>query len=266
MNATTTPETTALTVPEAAQAVRIADETLAIAKEYSIDSQPMYEAAGEELRDIATKIKKLEETRLSLTRPLDESKRRIMDLFRGPLTTLEQAQGLLKSGMATFHAAEQDRIRREREAAEAAARAERERLAREQAEAQAAAARAAEEAAAAAAAGDHEAAAAAEAAAAEAAEAAEAAQAEAELAEIAPPPAVLAEAPKAAGISARKNWKADVTDLAALVKAAAAAPSLLVYLQANTVTINQVAKALKAECRIPGVRVYAEDIIAARGR
>lgn len=250
MNAVTAPESTALTLPEAEQAATIANEAFEIAQAYTIDSPEMYEAAGAELRDIAGKAKKLEETRLSLTRPLDESKKRIMDLFRGPLDRLKAAEELLRKAMLTFQAAEQEKARKQQEEAERRAREEREAAERAAAEA---AARAAELAAA----GDEEAAAQ---AAAEAEEAAEVAA----LAEVAPPPAPVLATPKAAGVSTRQTWKAEVVDKLELIKAAAADPSLAVYLIPDEKAIGGVARSLKAETRIPGVRVYAEDGLAVR--
>lgn len=264
MNAPDTAALAAANQPEAAKAIQIAEQAFEVATAYVIDSPEMYQAAGDELREISTKAKKVEETRLSLTRPLDEAKRRIMDLFRGPLDRLAEAEKVLRASMLTWKRAEDERIARERAEAERIARQEREAAERAAREAAEAAERARREAAELAAAGDDDAAelaaAAAEDAAAEAAAAAEAV----ELAEIAPPVAIVAEAPKAAGIATRQTWKAEVIDFAALVKAAAERPELLPYLEANMQTINGVAKSLKAECRIPGVRVYAEEGLAVR--
>lgn len=259
-------------IPQAAQAARIAEQTYELAQAYTVDSPEMYALAGEELRDIATKAKQLEETRLSLTRPIDESKRRIMDLFRGPLDRLKEAEGLLRQSMLTWKRAEDERIRKAQEEAERKAREEAQRLEAERraAEEKERAARA--EAEAAMKAGDE----AAFAAAAQAAEAAAAAREEAEevaeLAAVAPPvnlPAM--SAPKATGVSSRATWKAEVVSLAELVKGAAAGlergdDTLLAYLQADTKALGQVAKALKAQARIPGVRVYAEESLAVRRR
>lgn len=263
-----TPETTPAPITEqhplAARSIRVADQAYDLATMYVIDSPDMYEAAGADLRDIATKAKEIEETRLSLTRPLDESKRRIMDLFRGPLDRLNQAQEVLRKSMLVWKQAEDARIAREREEAERAAEAERVRLEQERAAAEAAEREARARADAALAQGDTDAAMAAIAAAEEAnATAAEAAE-RAELAEIAPTIAMPAATPKAAGISTRQTWKAEVVDFAALVKAAGERPELLAYLQPNDSAIAGVAKALKGETRIPGVRVYAEESLAVR--
>lgn len=267
MNATATPQ------PEIiqAKAIKLADQAFASAEAVEIDSPEMFQVAGAELQAIKTRAKEIEEMRLSITRPLDDAKRRVMDLFKVPLATLERAEGLVKNAMLTYQRAEQKKAEDARREAEAKAQAEREEAARAQREAEATAAAAREAAEAAAAAGNTEAAAKAAEEAAEAEAAAEEAQAVVELADIAPPPMPTLGKPKAAGVSTRQNWKHEVTDFAALVVAAAAAhkngdPTLLGYLQANETAIGQVARALKAQARIPGVRIYAEDALAVRTR
>jgi hypothetical protein len=262
MNAVTQNENTALTVPEAAHAVQVANEAFEIAQAYTIDSPDMYQAAGEELRAIATKAKKLEETRLSLTRPLDESKKRIMDLFRGPLERLQAAEGVLRGSMLTWKREEDRKAEEARRKAEAEAQAERERLAREQAEAEE---RARELANQAAVVDDPEERARLELEAFEASETAATAAEQAAIAEVAPPvQAVVPTTTKAAGISSRQTWKAEVVDKAALIRAAANDHSLMVYLLVDEKAVGAIARALKAETRIPGVRVYAEDGLAVR--
>jgi hypothetical protein len=231
-----------------------ANSALLVAQAFTIDSPEVYAAAGEELREIAGRMKRLEDARLSITRPMDAAKKAVMDLFAKPLDTLQQADKVLRGSMLTWKRAEDERIARERAAAEAAARAERERIERERREAE-------ERAAALAAQGDAE-------AAAQAAAEADAAADAAALAEVAPPLVVEART-AAVGISGRKVWKAEVVDFAALVKAAAAAlergdATLLAYLEANTTALNGVAKAMKDAARIPGVRVYADETLAVR--
>lgn len=265
MNATATPQ------PEIiqAKAIKLADQAYASAEAVEIDSPEMFQVAGAELQAIKTRAKEIEELRLSITRPLDQAKSRIMEMFKVPQATLERAEGLVKSAMLAYQRAEQKKADDARREAEAKAQAEREEAARMQREAEATAAAAREAATAAEAAGNSEAAAKAaeEAAAAEAA--AEEAQAAVELADIAPPAMPVVAAPKAAGVSTRQNWKHQITDFAALVVAAAEAhkngdPTLLGYLQANETAIGQVARALKAQARIPGVRIYAEHALAVR--
>lgn len=70
--------------------------------------------------------------------------------------------------------------------------------------------------------------------------------------------------PKAEGISHRDNWKAEVTSIADLVKAAAENPDLLNLLQPNMPAINARAKQMREGLNIPGVRVFNDKVIAAR--
>lgn len=270
---------------ELAQATRIAADAHELALAIKIDSPETLNIASTELRSIAERRKQMEELRLSLTRPLDESKRRIMDLFRVPTDRLLEAEGLLRKEVGDYQRQERERIERERQAAEARARAESERLERERRAAEAeerriraeqeriererqeqiereraagneAAAREAEAQA------QREAEAAAQAAA-EARARAEQAQAAIEEADVAPVTA-LQIAPKAEGISTRQTWKAEVTSLDELIVAAAKDVQLRAFLCADTKALGQAAKALKGQARIPGVRVYAEEGIAVR--
>jgi membrane peptidoglycan carboxypeptidase len=67
-------------------------------------------------------------------------------------------------------------------------------------------------------------------------------------------PVIAAPVQKTAGISTRSNWTAEVVDLMELVKAVAAGTHPLSLLQADTAKLTQMAKALKSELNIPGVR------------
>lgn len=68
------------------------------------------------------------------------------------------------------------------------------------------------------------------------------------------------------GISTRENWKAKVTDLHALVKAAAKDKSLLAYLEPNQTALNNRAKADRQTLNIPGVVPFNDAVVSARGR
>lgn len=82
---------------------------------------------------------------------------------------------------------------------------------------------------------------------------------------VAPPPVVRA-APKVAGVAVITRWDAEVTDLAALVRAVAAGKAPLAMVQANMVVVRGQARSLKGECRLPGVRVFSVQGIAAGAR
>ena len=252
-------------MPEVATASQLAQASYDVALAVQIDSPEMLAIAGDELRIFTVRRKKIEELRLSLTRPLDESKKRIMDLFRAPTERLEQAEQLLRKGVLTYQQAEREKaeqLRREAEAKLAAERAQAEQAAREaeraEREAQAAARNAATEA-------ERNAAAQ---AAAEAANAREEAQLQIELAEVAPMP-VIAEPPKPEGISTRQTYKAEVTDLRALVLGAAERAqrgddSLLAFLMPDTKALAGAARAMRNKLNVPGVRVYPEESLSVR--
>lgn len=88
-------------------------------------------------------------------------------------------------------------------------------------------------------------------------------QADAVRESVLPVPIVVADVPKVSGISQRSVWKVEVTNLAILVHAVSEGDAPLEYLQANMSPLNAMAKALKSNAQVPGVRVYEEKTIAA---
>jgi hypothetical protein len=68
-----------------------------------------------------------------------------------------------------------------------------------------------------------------------------------------PTPVVLPKSQKVDGISKRENWLYQVVDANKIPRE---------YLCVDTVKIGQVVRALKSNCRIPGVRVYKETTVA----
>jgi hypothetical protein len=222
-----------LVTPSAAELQAGANKVLTIIQNFTIDSPMMYEAAGGELKMVKAKQKELEAQRKAITVPLDDAKKSTMALFKPAEDILNQAEAVLKNSMLTY-ADQQERLRREQQALlDEAARIERERLAE--------ASKAAEEA------GN--------------VEEAEALQATASMTTA---PVVAQSVEKVSGISTRTNWKAEVTDLLALVKFVAANPHMIDLLQVNTTTLNQHAKATKDNTKIDGVRVYSEQVLASR--
>lgn len=214
---------------------------LVMSENYVVCDAESYELAGSEVRRIAGVVKKLEELRLTITRPMDDAKARVMNLFRGPIDQYGAARSKIEGKMLTFKR-EEERQRREREEAQRRLAAE------EQRQREAALLKQAEEAQAA---GDAE-------------------RAQRALEEAAtpppPPPVVVEQAPKAAGISTRAVWKAECTDLDALIKAAAAGHQLArACLVADPKVLGAQARALKDGFKVPGIRVWSEETISARG-
>lgn len=66
------------------------------------------------------------------------------------------------------------------------------------------------------------------------------------------------------GISTRKTWHVEITDLKALVRAASEGRVALSYLLPNEKALRQTAVALKEEFKCPGVRVYSKSSVATR--
>jgi membrane protein involved in colicin uptake len=286
-----------LSNPEVREIESSAGELVLRAQAITIASPLDYSAAGEQLTAIKGRLKRIEEVRTSITKPLNETLRKINEFFSAPKAQLEEAERTVKRTMVAYdqkvenerreaqrkadEAAAAERRRQEAAAAEARRKAQDEaaRLAREAAEKRAAEEKALREAEEAERAGNR---AAAEAARAEAERAAKEAakldvraeakveKAEAKAADLelaaASVVSTIVDIPKAAaaGVSGRENWRAEVTDLRALVQAVAAGQAPLSLLQANDKVIGQQARSLKAEFNVPGVRVWAERGIAAR--
>lgn len=80
----------------------------------------------------------------------------------------------------------------------------------------------------------------------------------------APPPPPTIARPTAAGISVRETWSAEVTDLAALVRAIAEGRAPLTLVQVDRTAIGQWARATKGSVTLPGVRIVSGTGIAAR--
>jgi hypothetical protein len=66
-------------------------------------------------------------------------------------------------------------------------------------------------------------------------------------------------------VPTRESWSAEVVSLRELVKAAAANPAYLCYLQANETALNAAARAQKSVLNVPGCKAVVQRI-ATRGR
>lgn len=260
-------------LPRVLELAEQASGSVAIAADYAvIESAAMYEAAGEDLRDVKAKQKALAALRAHLLDPLNAHVKRMREFFAVPEQRLADAESTIKRGMLAYD----DRIARERAEAQRKAREEEERLARIERERLAEEQRKADEA---------------RRAAEEKLDAAPDASARTEalrelhetelreqrlqdeqFAASARPTtshaAVGPTAPKATGVAKRENWKAEPEEdgLAKMVAAAFRDPQFLAYLSFNGPALNQAARALKGHANLPGVRVYCERSIAAGSR
>ena len=77
----------------------------------AITSDADFQAAAVTLREVKTHWKDLDDQRKELVRPIQESERRINDLFRGPLEYLARAERVLKDKIGAYKE-EQDRLAR----------------------------------------------------------------------------------------------------------------------------------------------------------
>jgi hypothetical protein len=128
------PDSVVIARPDQDAMQRGATSALAMVQAFEVTDDATYGLAADELSAIKRKASQLDEQRKAITKPLDDAKAAVMALFRGPLELLSQAEGAIKSKMLAY-STEQRRIAdAARMQAERAAQAERDRLAREAAE------------------------------------------------------------------------------------------------------------------------------------
>jgi vacuolar-type H+-ATPase subunit I/STV1 len=213
-----TPEVkTALTLVESANSVIIKD----------IDD---YRYAQITMREIKDRIRELTDTRMAQTRPLDESKAKIISFFSGPLEKLEKAKNYLNNIMVRF-AEEEESKRREEERRlqeEAKKRAEEEALGQ----------------------------------ALEAEAAGENQEAEQIISEpvYVPSIKIASEIPKSKESHLREIWDCDAFDLNLTVKAIAEGKAPIESVQYNITFLNAQARAYKSALNIPGTKAKGRKI------
>ena len=82
---------------EVMERIRSVDDFIAATSITVIEDQTTYDQVNEIRKHITATEKELEEKQKTITRPMDESKRRVMDLFRVPRDKLSKLkQGLLR--------------------------------------------------------------------------------------------------------------------------------------------------------------------------
>lgn len=224
--------------PEAKKLSTQAENYVTVADGLQITTHGQYQDAGGVLKQIKAKAKELTDTRLSITRPMDEAKKKVMAFFKTPLDFLTSAEGIIKPRMISFNEAEE----KKRRADEEKVRKEAEKEAAYQAKLAEKRAQTQEKY------GKTE-------------------EAEAIREEVAAAPVVVPipsrERPKAAGVAMRTTWSAEVTDKMALIKAVAAGQVPPSVLDANMKVLNGMARSLKRELNYDGVKAVASKGIAA---
>lgn len=207
---------TALTIIDSAKSLIIKDVT-------------GYRYAQITMREVKDRISELTDTRMAQTRPLDESKAKIIAFFAVPLQRLNDAKNYLNTIMVKF-TEEQEAKRREEERRlqeEARKRAEEETL-RQALEAEAA--------------GEKE----------------EAEQIIAEPVYV-PPIRIVSEIPKSKESHIRETWSAEIIDVMALVKGIAEGKVDIQAIEPNNLIkthsfLNTMASRYKLTLNIPGVK------------
>lgn len=191
-----------------------------------ITTPEQFEDAAEHLKGVMAAKKRLEEMRTKITAPLNQSLKEANNLFRTPGDTLAQAERTIKSRLASYTEAQEAAQREEQRKADAAAQAERDRLAE--------LARKAAESGRTAAAEKHT------------------ARADAVVA-----PVINRAPPAVSGVAMREVWKFQVEK-----------PELVPreYLAVDEQKIGAYVRAMKADAKIPGVRIYPEKQVAAGSR
>jgi hypothetical protein len=189
-----------------------------------------YVNAGTALKAIKSKIKEFDTLRKSITKPLDESKKRTMDMFNLPLEKLRAAEKNIKNEMITY-SEKQEKKQRELQAklrleADEKARKERKRLETR--------AKKAEET------GKEE--------------KAEALREQAE--EVVAEEAVVVAAPgKPPGVSYRDKWTAEVVDVKVLPRE---------WMTPAQQVLDKFAQATKGTIAITGVKFHKEKVMSSR--
>ena len=192
---------------------------------YQIITTEAYVASAEDLKIIKLKYKELDDLRKSLTKPLDESKKRIMEFFKKPLDYLSMAESSIKRALLKWQQ-EQDKIRRaEEKRLLEAQKKEAERLQRL---AEAAKARGAEE------------------------KAEEFKERIAEVQSVIP--VVAPKVEKVSGIQTKTIWKYRILDVNIIPRE---------YLIPNEKMLGELARTTKGSVEITGIKFYPEEVIAA---
>lgn len=206
------------------------------ANDIAVVDAESYTAAGESLKDVKEYQARVKDVMDPICDAAHKAHKVATAKRSELLAPAKEAERIVKAAMLAWSQAEEKRAREEQAAAEAAARKEAE-------EAQLALAAEVE------AGGDHE-----------------GADAILDAPTYTPPVVARKAAPKVAGISVRTTWSAEVTDLGALVRAIAKGSAPLNAIVPNMTALNGMARAMKGQLRVAGVRVIESAGMAAGKR
>ncbi len=196
-----------------------------------IETDEQCNEASAILSDIKKRAKELDEQRKSITKPLDDAKKQIMDLFRHPLDLLSRAENHLKNLILNYTTEKERKAREEaerlRKLAEAEAEKERKRLEAQMKKAE------------------------------EKGKLEKVEELKAKVEEVVNTPIIVptVEVEKPKGISYREKWYAEVVDFKVLPDE---------YKIPNQQALDKVAQATKGTIQIPGVIFKKEQIVVSR--
>lgn len=103
------------------QAKQLTDQALAVCDDlqnYTIATADKYEIAAKDLKMAKEMIKAIDDKRKEMTRPLDESKKKIMDFFRPVTTRLNSVVSKINVEMSSFRRKQEEIARQKNEAAD----------------------------------------------------------------------------------------------------------------------------------------------------
>lgn len=95
------------------------------AANYQVTTPAQYESGAEDLKRVKAAAKKLEDTRTGMTKPLNESLKRINDFFRKPADALAAIERRIKGALGAFYEEQQRLARVEQAKADEKARKDR---------------------------------------------------------------------------------------------------------------------------------------------
>ena len=220
-----TTETIEIVPIEAQKQIKKIEQDISVYEHYEITTNESYVSSADVLKTIKAKTNELDSLRKSLTKPLDESKKKIMALFDVPLQKLAKVESFIKSAMLSWQKKQEEIRRKEEERLAELQRKDAERLAKkaEQAEAK----------------GNLD----------KAEELRQQAQEKEMLT-----PIVESKVEKVNGIQTKTIWKFRIIDEKLIPRE---------YLIPNETMLGSVARATKGTLKIAGVEFYSEEVIAA---
>ena len=204
---------------------------LAKRADLKITNQTEYDKAVDVLKDVKTRYKELDTERKSITRPLDEAKSAVMNLFKAPLDLLTRAEEYIKKQIAGYETLKANEAEEERKKLEKLAEQEAEKE-RKKIDAKIERAKVSGKE-----------------------DKVEELEAQKETIVAIDVPVVSARVDTPTGVSFRDKWSAEVTDFKLLPDE---------YKLPNQQALDRIAQATKGAITIPGVKFHSEKVVATR--